>query len=45
MLTQPSQLRVRRLVIAEASRFPKLGHAYFETGPERVHRAPGPNPE
>ncbi|MEV4219243.1 TetR/AcrR family transcriptional regulator [Nonomuraea sp. NPDC049725] len=36
-LTQPSQLRVRRLVIAEAGRFPKLGRAYFEAGPERVH--------
>lgn len=38
-LTQPSQLRVRRLVIAEASRFPKLGRAYFDAGPERVHAA------
>ncbi|MEV6159935.1 TetR/AcrR family transcriptional regulator [Nonomuraea sp. NPDC052129] len=38
-LTQPSHLRVRRLVIAEAGRFPKLGHAYFEAGPERVHTA------
>lgn len=38
-LTQPSSLRVRRLVIAEASRFPSLGRAYFEAGPERVHAA------
>lgn len=38
-LTQPSSLRVRRLVIAEASRFPKLGHAYFDAGPEHVHAA------
>ncbi|MQY07958.1 TetR/AcrR family transcriptional regulator [Actinomadura macrotermitis] len=38
-ITQPSHLRVRRLVIAEAPRFPKLGHAYFEAGPERVHAA------
>ncbi|MEU7829696.1 MULTISPECIES: TetR/AcrR family transcriptional regulator [unclassified Nonomuraea] len=38
-LTQPSHLRVRRLVIAEAGRFPNLGHAYFEAGPERVHAA------
>ena len=38
-LTQPAHLRVRRLVIAEAGRFPKLGHAYFEAGPERVHAA------
>jgi AcrR family transcriptional regulator len=38
-IMQPSQLRVRRLVIAEAGRFPHLGHAYFEAGPERVHTA------
>jgi TetR/AcrR family transcriptional repressor of mexJK operon len=38
-LTQPSHLRVRRLVIAEAGRFPKLGNAYFAAGPERVHAA------
>ena len=38
-ITQPSQLRVRRLVIAEAGRFPHLGHAYFEAGPGRVHAA------
>lgn len=37
LLTQPSQLRVRRLVIAEAGRFPALGRAYFQAGPERVH--------
>ncbi|WP_067823204.1 TetR/AcrR family transcriptional regulator [Nocardia inohanensis] len=37
LLTQPAQLRVRRLVIAEAGRFPALGRAYFEAGPERVH--------
>ncbi|NUP53103.1 MAG: TetR/AcrR family transcriptional regulator [Catenulispora sp.] len=36
-IMQPSHLRVRRLVIAEAGRFPHLGHAYFEAGPERVH--------
>ena len=38
-LTQPSHLRVRRLVIAEAGRFPQLGNAYFEAGLERVHAA------
>ncbi|GAA2587480.1 TetR/AcrR family transcriptional regulator [Actinomadura fulvescens] len=38
-LTRQSHLRVRRLVIAEAGRFPKLGHAYFQAGPERVHVA------
>ncbi|MEU9843255.1 TetR/AcrR family transcriptional regulator [Actinomadura sp. NPDC048032] len=38
-ITQPSHLRVRRLVIAEAGRFPELGRAYFEAGPERVHAA------
>lgn len=38
-IVQPSHLRVRRLVIAEAGRFPHLGHAYFEAGPERVHAA------
>ncbi len=38
-ITRPSQLRVRRLVIAEAGRFPQLGRAYFEAGPERVHAA------
>ena len=38
-IMRPSHLRVRRLVIAEAGRFPHLGHAYFEAGPERVHAA------
>ncbi|MBJ8339165.1 MULTISPECIES: TetR/AcrR family transcriptional regulator [Antrihabitans] len=37
LLTGTAQLRVRRLVIAEAGRFPQLGRAYFEAGPERVH--------
>jgi TetR/AcrR family transcriptional regulator, mexJK operon transcriptional repressor len=36
-LTRPAALRLRRLVVAEAGRFPKLGRAYFEAGPERVH--------
>jgi AcrR family transcriptional regulator len=38
-IVQQPHLRVRRLVIAEAGRFPHLGHAYFEAGPERVHAA------
>ncbi|NUR57440.1 MAG: TetR/AcrR family transcriptional regulator [Catenulispora sp.] len=38
-IMRPSHLRVRRLVIAEAGRFPHLGLAYFEAGPERVHAA------
>ncbi|MFI0446940.1 TetR/AcrR family transcriptional regulator [Actinomadura sp. 6N118] len=38
-LTRPAHLRMRRLVIAEAGRFPQLGHAYFQAGPERVHAA------
>ncbi|MEC3956115.1 TetR/AcrR family transcriptional regulator [Nocardia sp. CDC153] len=37
LLTRSAQLRVRRLVIAEAGRFPHLGRAYFDAGPERVH--------
>jgi TetR/AcrR family transcriptional regulator, mexJK operon transcriptional repressor len=36
-LTRPEVLRLRRLVIAEADRFPELGRAYYERGPERVH--------
>ncbi len=33
MLMQPRLLRLRRLVIGEASRFPDLGKAYYERGP------------
>jgi TetR/AcrR family transcriptional repressor of mexJK operon len=32
---QPQVLQLRRLVIGEASRFPELGRAYYERGPER----------
>jgi TetR/AcrR family transcriptional regulator, mexJK operon transcriptional repressor len=39
-LTEPGTLRLRRLVIAEADRFPELGRAYYERGPERVHAMP-----
>lgn len=34
---QPHLLRVRRLVIAEADRFPTLAQTWFERGPERAH--------
>jgi TetR/AcrR family transcriptional repressor of mexJK operon len=33
-LTQPRLLQLRRLVIAEADRFPELGRSYYERGPE-----------
>nr|WP_152992674.1 TetR/AcrR family transcriptional regulator [Nonomuraea pusilla] len=35
-LMQPEVLRLRRLVIAEADRFPDLGRAWYEQGFERV---------
>jgi TetR/AcrR family transcriptional repressor of mexJK operon len=36
-LTQPRLLQLRRLVIAEADRFPDLGRSYYERGPQHVH--------
>jgi AcrR family transcriptional regulator len=33
---QPRLLELRRLVIAEASRFPELGRAFYERGPGRT---------
>jgi hypothetical protein len=33
---QPTNLRLRRLVIGEASRFPDLGRAYEQHGPGRA---------
>lgn len=33
---QPRVVRLRRLVISEADRFPTLGRTYWERGPERV---------
>ena len=33
---QPELLELRRLVIAEASRFPELGRAFYERGPGRT---------
>ncbi|HZT95866.1 MAG TPA: TetR/AcrR family transcriptional regulator [Chloroflexota bacterium] len=35
-LTEPGLLQLRRLVIADASRFPDLGRAWYEQGFERV---------
>ena len=32
-LTEPGQLALRRLVIAEAEQFPELGRAWYEGGP------------
>lgn len=40
-LMQPNVMRLRRLVIAEADRFPALGHTFYEGGPERVAGALG----
>lgn len=34
---QPHLIRIRRLVIAEADRFPALARTWFERGPERAH--------
>ena len=34
-VTQPRVLQLRRLVIAEARRFPELGRTYYETVPQR----------
>ncbi|HEV2252584.1 MAG TPA: TetR/AcrR family transcriptional regulator [Streptosporangiaceae bacterium] len=33
---QPANLQLRRLVIGEADRFPDLGHAYEQQGPQRA---------
>lgn len=39
MVMQPRLLQLRRLVIAEADRFPELGRIFHERGPERTIRA------
>jgi len=39
MVMQPRLLQLRRLVIAEADRFPELGRTFHERGPERTIRA------
>ena len=36
MVMQPKLMRLRRLVIAEAGRFPELGHTFHERGPGRT---------
>jgi AcrR family transcriptional regulator len=38
-VVQPHLMRIRRLVIAEADRFPSLARTWFERGPERAHDA------
>jgi TetR/AcrR family transcriptional repressor of mexJK operon len=35
-LLQPDVMRLRRLVIAEADRFPAIGRTFYAEGPERV---------
>jgi TetR/AcrR family transcriptional repressor of mexJK operon len=39
MLMQPPLLRLRRLVIGEAGRFPQLGRTYYQRGPGRAAAA------
>jgi TetR/AcrR family transcriptional repressor of mexJK operon len=36
LVVQPTMLRLRRLVIAEARRFPELGRVFYEQGPGRT---------
>jgi len=36
MVMQPRLMQLRRLVIGEAGRFPELGRAFYERGPERT---------
>jgi AcrR family transcriptional regulator len=37
LVTQPHLIRMRRMIIAEAIRFPDLAKAWHRTGPERGH--------
>jgi TetR/AcrR family transcriptional regulator, mexJK operon transcriptional repressor len=39
LVTQPSVLRLRRLVIGASPQLPDLAHAYYERGPERTLHA------
>jgi TetR/AcrR family transcriptional repressor of mexJK operon len=39
LVMQPRVLRLRRLVIGEAGRFPELGRTFYERGPGRTLRA------
>ena len=36
MVMQPKLLQLRRLVIGESGRFPELGRAFYERGPQRT---------
>jgi AcrR family transcriptional regulator len=36
-VTQPHLIRLRRMIIAEATRFPELARAWHRAGPERAH--------
>ena len=38
-VTQPELLRLRRMIIAEAPRFPELAQRWHRVGPERGHQA------
>jgi AcrR family transcriptional regulator len=37
LVTQPHLIRMRRMIIAEATRFPELARAWHRAGPERAH--------
>jgi AcrR family transcriptional regulator len=39
VVMQPRVLRLRRLVVGEASRFPRLGRTFFDRGPSRTIEA------
>jgi TetR/AcrR family transcriptional repressor of mexJK operon len=36
-VTQPHLIRLRRIIIAEAERFPELARTWYANGPERAH--------
>lgn len=36
-VTQPHLIRLRRILIAEAERFPELARTWYSTGPDRAH--------
>lgn len=40
-ITQPHLVRLRRLIIAEAERFPELTRTWYANGPERAHAVLG----
>jgi TetR/AcrR family transcriptional repressor of mexJK operon len=37
LVTQPHLIQMRRMIIAEATRFPELARTWHRTGPERAH--------